>query len=150
MPAPPSRPDPAIKKYTLIPAMLVVEVSNETVTLSRIIAMRDPLPHKSARISPAIEEKFNQLASRWREETMKLSSTQQITSTFTYSALCAMGKEILPLIFRELERGAGHWFTALRAINYPENPVKPSDVGNRRKMAEAWLRWAREHGYAEA
>jgi len=129
--------------------MLVVGVSNETMTLDGIITMRNTVGHR-AQVSPATKEKFRRLASRWREETMKLSSTHQITSTFTYQALCAMGKEVLPLIFREIEGGAGHWFTALRAINYPENPVRPQDVGNRQKMTEAWLQWASEHGYTEA
>jgi len=109
--------------------------------------MHNPIPQDLNQINPAAEEKFRQLARQWYEETMKLSSTQQITSTFSYMALCAMGKEILPLIFKEIEKGAGHWFTALRAINYPENPVEPKDAGNRRKMAEAWLQWARIHGY---
>jgi hypothetical protein len=130
--------------------MFVVEVSSGTARLDGVIPMRSNIAQDIKQVSAATEEKFRRLARQWREETMKVSSTQQITSTFTYSALCAMGKEILPLIFREIEQGAGHWFTALRAINYPDDPVKPEETGNRRKMAEAWLQWAREHGYTEA
>jgi len=57
-----------------------------------------------------------------------------------------MGERALPLIFEEMQGHGGRWFWALRAIT-GENPVRPEDRGNVRRMTEAWLEWAHERDY---
>ncbi len=57
-----------------------------------------------------------------------------------------MGPAIIPFLFRELEKRTGHWHRALRRITGAD-PVPPADRGNIGKIAEAWLRWGKEHGY---
>ncbi|NJJ41556.1 phage holin, LLH family [Paenibacillus apii] len=40
-------------------------------------------------------------------------------------------------------KNPGHWFYALKIIT-GEDPVKKTDVGRVKKMAESWLEWGRE------
>jgi hypothetical protein len=93
-----------------------------------------------------LEQLFASLAAQWREETAVYSSVTQKAVHPAYQRIIGMGPAALPLIFHELERQPGHWFWALRAIT-GENPVRPEDAGNVGKMTEAWLGFAREHGY---
>lgn len=51
---------------------------------------------------------------------------------------------MLPLIFARLADRPGHWFWALTAIT-GQNPVADEDLGNVRRMSEAWLTWAQPH-----
>jgi hypothetical protein len=57
-----------------------------------------------------------------------------------------MGADALPLIFRELEKEIDYWFVALSAITRT-SPVANSQGMAPEQMAEAWLRWGREHGF---
>jgi hypothetical protein len=91
------------------------------------------------------EQKFNALAQKWKEETMFLSSATAITSNFWYYRIIGLGSLVIPFILRDLEKGGGHWFLALKALT-GENPVKPEDLGNRKKMTHAWLEWGKQNG----
>jgi hypothetical protein len=51
------------------------------------------------------------------------------------------------LILQELERSPDHWFWALYAITGAD-PVESADRGRIKRMAEAWIRWGKEQGYA--
>jgi hypothetical protein len=93
-----------------------------------------------------LERLFDGLVKRWREETGAYSSVTQMAMHPAYQRIITMGPAALPLIFRELERRPGHWFWALRAIT-GENPVRREDAGDIGKMTEAWLAFARDHGY---
>lgn len=57
-----------------------------------------------------------------------------------------MGKPVVPLILRDLEKSPDHWFWALRAIT-GEDPVKPEQRGRMQQMAQAWIQWGKEYGY---
>ncbi len=92
-----------------------------------------------------VEQKFNALVHNWKEETMFLSSTTAITSNFWYYRIVGLGSLVVPFILRDLEKGGGHWFLALKALT-GENPVKSEDLGNRNKMAQAWLEWGKQNG----
>lgn len=97
------------------------------------------------RASP-LEETFNKLAEKWRAETRYLSAIDDIVLNRTYQSIIGMGPEVVPLLLRELQKRQHLWFWALRAITR-EDPVQPGDVGNVRKMSEAWLNWGREKRY---
>jgi hypothetical protein len=57
-----------------------------------------------------------------------------------------MGPPALPFLFRDLEQtGDGHLSKALAAITGAE-PVAADARGNVRRVADAWLTWARENG----
>jgi hypothetical protein len=94
-----------------------------------------------------LEQLFARLAEEWRDETAIYSSVTQKAMHPAYQRIIGMGPAALPLIFRELERRPGHWFWALRAIT-GENPVRREDAGDLDKMTEAWLAYAREHGFS--
>ncbi len=94
----------------------------------------------------SIEQKFQRLAAVWRAETAYLSSVTQMVNHPAYQEIIALGQDVLPSILRDLAKQPDHWFAALRAITGAQ-PVPPEDRGRVERMAEAWLRWAKEHGY---
>jgi hypothetical protein len=93
-----------------------------------------------------LRERFNRLVAQWRDETQILSSTTSKAMHPAYQQIIGLGPEALPLILKELSERPSHWFWALKSIT-GEDPVPPADAGNIRQMAQAWLRWGREHGY---
>src|SRR5437868_470512 len=92
------------------------------------------------------EQRFRELASRWRKDTAFLSSTSEIATHPSYQQIIGMGKEALPFIFAALREQPEHWFWALRAIT-GEDPVPPASRGDLRQMTAVWLKWASEHQY---
>jgi len=108
-----------------------------------------PGQQAEAAVSPGVERDFDRLLQEWYLETIKSSNPDDITTRLSYYQIVALGEPVLPLIFRELARGTGFLFLALRAITR-QNPVKPEHVGRRREMTEDWLNWGREHGYIKS
>jgi hypothetical protein len=92
-----------------------------------------------------LAETFRTLADEWRHATRFYSSLEQITEHPAYRAIVELGEEIVPLLLRELRRHPEPWFAALREIT-GANPVETDQRGDMRAMAEAWLRWGRQHG----
>lgn len=103
----------------------------------------------SVPVTPAaetIEQRAGRLLRTWREQTAYLSSSTRITGHPAYQELMALGPAALPFLFRDLEQsGDGHLSKALTTLT-GAHPVPAEDRGNVRKVAEAWLRWARENG----
>jgi len=97
-------------------------------------------------IQSKLEAEFNRLAEEWRTETRMLSLVTHKSMHPTYQRIIGMGKPVIPLILQDIEQKPDHWFWALRAIT-GENPVKPEQVGRMKLMAQAWIQWAKEHGY---
>ena len=95
----------------------------------------------------SVEERFQQLAAEWRQAVALLSSVTRIVQHPAYQAIIALGEPAILLILRDLEREPDHWFVALRAIT-GANPVAPEDAGRMDRMAAAWVRWGKEHGYS--
>ena len=91
-----------------------------------------------------IEDKFHRLADRWREESQLMSSSGAMARLESYQSIIRMGGDAIPLILRELEREPNHWFIALETLT-GTNPVPNEDRGIINRMADAWLRWGREH-----
>jgi hypothetical protein len=94
----------------------------------------------------SVEQKFQRLAAVWRAETDYLSSVTKMVNHPAYQEIIGMGSDVVPSLLRDLQKEPEHWFAALRAITGAQ-PVPPEDRGQIGKMAEAWLRWAKEHGY---
>jgi len=94
----------------------------------------------------ALEQHVQQLLDCWRTETAHLSSSTRITGHPAYQELIALGPPVLPLLLRDLERTEdGHLSLALATIT-GAHPVSAEERGHIRKVAAAWLRWARETG----
>ena len=93
-------------------------------------------------------ERFQRLATEWKERSRFLSNTAQMALLRPYQAIIGMGMPAVPLILEELRREADQWFWALEAIT-EENPVQPEHAGNVRQMAKAWLEWGRQRGLVQ-
>src|SRR5437016_3906086 len=92
-----------------------------------------------------IEIHIARLLARWREETAYLSSSTAITGHPAYQELMGLGNVALPCLFRDLEKTKdGHLSKALTAITGIQ-PVPAEERGQISKIAETWLRWAKEN-----
>jgi hypothetical protein len=94
----------------------------------------------------SIEQRFRRLEAVWEAETLFLSDAQRIIEHPAFQEILGLGREAVPLMLRDLEKGPRHWVWALSRIT-GVNPVPAEDAGKIRKMSEAWLRWGRENGY---
>jgi len=95
----------------------------------------------------SIEQRVVRLLGRWREETLYLSDSTRITGHPAYQELIALGPAALPFLFRDLEQtGDGHLSKALTAITGAQL-ISDDERGQMRRIAESWLRWAKDNGY---
>lgn len=106
-----------------------------------------PAPPPDAAIDEAAQTEFDHLARRWREETRVLSSLTRTVRHPAYQAIIAMGERAIRPILRDLGRSPDLWGPALHAIT-GALPVPAADAGRVARVADAWLAWARENGYA--
>lgn len=138
---PPSRPS----RITTADTRQELRITTSSLDLgSGVVTVVSSVAHPIP--TAADEQRFQRLADQWREQTRALSSDSDIVGNFSYYQIIGMGERALPLIFEEMRAHGGRWFWALRAIT-GENPVRPEDRGNVRRMTETWLEWAREHQY---
>lgn len=101
---------------------------------------------EEAATDSALACRFRNLVRAWKAATSLTSSITEMATDPAYQQIIGMGKEAIPLILEELQQDPDHWFWALRAIT-GEDPVPPADRGKLRSMTQAWLAWARAHGY---
>jgi len=101
----------------------------------------------ASRQSLDLVNKFGELAREWKANCGPASSITQLAMHPAYQRIIGMGAEAVPLILQELERSPDHWFWALHAITGAD-PVEHGDRGRIARMAEAWIRWGKEQGYA--
>lgn len=95
---------------------------------------------------PELEKTFLELTTQWRRETRGISSTNQASMHPAYQQIIGMGKPVIPLLLRELERKSGQWFWAIKAISR-EDPVPPEKRGQTQEMIRYWLEWGKQNGY---
>ena len=95
---------------------------------------------------PALIPRFRDLARRWKEETVYSSSLTEITQHPVYQQIITLGRDVIPLILDELRREPDYWFAALKALTGAD-PVAPADRGKVRRMADAWIDWAKANGF---
>jgi hypothetical protein len=91
--------------------------------------------------------KFQKLVKKWKKQRGASSSITETIAMPAYQEIIGMGEKAVPLLLAQL-RSEGdepdQWFWALRAIT-GENPVKPEERGNFRKMSQAWLAWSEQY-----
>jgi type I restriction enzyme M protein len=95
---------------------------------------------------PGLELEFKVHMEKWRKDTQHTSSVTKMITHPSYRRIMGMGREALPLIFRELKNRPDHWFVALNAIT-GEDPVLPDCTFN--QAVETWLAWGKEKGYLQ-
>ncbi|HUU41271.1 MAG TPA: hypothetical protein VMW42_10035, partial [Desulfatiglandales bacterium] len=93
-----------------------------------------------------LEGIFEELAKKWKEETVNLSSIQKISMNNAYLQIIGLGPVAIRLILNELKRSPDFWFCALRALTRT-NPVPPEMSGDLNAMTKVWLDWGQTHGY---
>ena len=94
--------------------------------------------------SSSLEMEFRAHVSKWRKDTRHTSSINKMIAHPSYLRIIGMGRDIIPLLLKELEEHRDHWLVALNAIT-GEDPVPEGSSFN--DAAETWLAWGREKGY---
>lgn len=92
-----------------------------------------------------VEREFRRLADHWEAETGIYSRVRQKTSHPSYRKIIALGKEVLPILLREMRDSPNYWSDALRELT-GANPV-PDQAKGLNDVAKAWVEWARNSGY---
>lgn len=100
----------------------------------------DPIP-------PATRRRFDRLARKWKSETLFTSAIDDMAMNSNYQQIIGMGPVVVPLILGRLKERPDFWFWALTAIT-GTNPIPARDLGNIKKMRDAWLGWGRQRGYS--
>ena len=103
-----------------------------------------PPPTEAAPDATGLEQRFLELAERWREETAFHSFLANKFAHPAYREIVAMGEPAVPWILRELRAGRGHWIEALEQIT-GEDATAGSICASRQDAELAWLRWGAEH-----
>lgn len=124
-------PDPKEKECDFVTKQLFEVLRHYVIPLSR---QRE-----------SIAERFRELLQCWKEDVGLLSSVTEMAMHPAYQQIIGLGRSVVPLILRELEKEPDHWFWALKAITGAD-PVKPAQRGRVKDMTDAWLRWGREEG----
>ncbi|MBV9122140.1 MAG: hypothetical protein JO112_02110 [Planctomycetes bacterium] len=91
------------------------------------------------------QERFQRLASEWKEKSRYLSNTAQMAILSPYQKIIGMGMVAVPFILEELRREPAQWFWALESIT-EANPVPSEAAGKVRLMAQAWIDWGIQQG----
>ena len=93
---------------------------------------------------------FKRLVNEWQEQRGAMSSITEAVLCPAYQSIIGMGPDAVRFILSQLldERDEpDQWFWALKAITGAD-PVRAEDRGNFVKMADSWLEWAKNEGYA--
>jgi hypothetical protein len=62
-------------------------------------------------LKPAqVEQEFRRLRQQWKEDCAYLSSTTAMVRHPAYQAIVDLGEPVVPLLLRDLESEAIHWF----------------------------------------
>lgn len=125
-----------------------LDYSSSDSTIAKIITLLlDQIfdANDNNRISLDFDKKFSSLSYKWKEETIHLSSINDICTHPAYQQIIGMGKSVLPFIINELKTSPDHWFWALKSIT-GEDPVSETDRGNINRMTKAWIEWASRKG----
>jgi hypothetical protein len=91
-----------------------------------------------------VETDFCRLAVQWRRAVDLVPTVDQMVAHPTYDAIINLGPPVVPYLLGELVDRPDHWFRALERLT-AANPAEASQTY--RAAADAWLRWAREHGF---
>lgn len=88
-------------------------------------------------------------ATKWEQDTRRISSMSDILRHPSYQWIIMSGREnprqIISLLLRDMRDHNRPWFTALTMIANT-NPADPKDAGRVDKMKKAWLKWGSEEG----
>ncbi len=104
------------------------------------------MERKRFKPSESLAPQFRDHAKQWKRDVAYISSSTIRHKNKHYQAIIKLGKDVIPLILKELEKGPSDWFFALHRIT-GEDPISEKDIGDFRKMADQWLDWGTRNGY---
>jgi len=93
-----------------------------------------------------IEEIFNELYIKWREET-RFDSFIGNPDHNCYDEIVKLGRDVIPYIIDKLREEPSLIFMPLVRIT-GKNPVKEENKGIIKKMTEDWIQWWEKEGNA--
>ncbi|CAN5126465.1 hypothetical protein BH20ACI1_BH20ACI1_27790 [soil metagenome] len=123
--------------------MAQIETAN---SLTQVVHQIENLLTKYESETARIEKEFNVLAEQWYLETLHSSGYLDKVLHPAYQRIIGLGKDVIPLILRELQDAPTDWFWALRALT-GEDPTTAAQSGKKTEMAKAWLKWGKENDY---
>jgi hypothetical protein len=112
----------------------------------RSMATISATPSTAKQPPETLAQRFRRLATVWQDAVAYQSSTTVRNSHPAYREIVGLGTAVVPMLLRDLEDNHTHWFAALREITGAD-PIPESAAGNIPKMAEAWLRWAKDNNF---
>jgi hypothetical protein len=95
--------------------------------------------------TPLTENMFQAMVSEWTLGVGPTSSSTEIAAHPAFRQIIASGREAIPFLLRELERGPSLLVLALYEIT-GENPVPRESRGNIKEMTKAWVAWGEKNG----
>jgi hypothetical protein len=102
-------------------------------------------PFRETLTADELRTTFEELAEAWRNRTRYQSFIQKLVTAPEYQRIIGLGRPVVPLLLRDLEREPEFWFWALECIT-GENPVPESALGDIDAMSAAWVDWGYRHG----
>jgi len=100
-------------------------------------------PTEAGPDAAGLEQRFLELAERWREETQFYSMSQQLVEHPAYREILQMGEVAVPWILRDMAMTGARWTLLLREIT-GEDPAVHAAPGRVREVQAAWIEWGRE------
>jgi hypothetical protein len=88
-----------------------------------------------------LAQSFREQVDRWKDETGHLSSITRAIAHPSYLRIIGMGKEVLPILLKELREHPDHWLVALNAITGEDPAPKES---NFTEAVAAWIKWGED------
>ena len=89
----------------------------------------------------SVEERFNSLVKKWKEEIAYTSSMTDIVYNTHYQQIIGMGYEALPYIMRELREDTNWYFYALQMITGFCPHIPEESRGKLNDLTKIWLMW---------
>lgn len=86
---------------------------------------------------------FRRLADQWKTETAHISQISTKMQHSAFRSILNMGRSVVPMILKEIEREPGHWFYALNFLT-GENPIPKDFTGTVEEALNLWIYWGRE------
>ena len=89
---------------------------------------------------------FNRLKNNWKIETAFISDYNKIINNPSYLSIIRLGKNIIPLILKELRDNDGLWFYALEQLTNKKvalDTINPTY----QELKQAWLDWGVKNNY---
>lgn len=121
-------------------------MSGKYATPEDVVAAAVRTLDQNERLGETVENRFRRLAATWHQAVAHHSSTTVRNNHPAYREITGLGPAVIPFLLRDLEANHTHWFRALREITGAD-PIPESAAGNIPQMVEAWLGWAKDHGY---